>query len=399
MPGLSCVRLLVVAVLAVATVSCSSGPPKGVLNPVAVPPGTDLESIYVATTRAKPANDPVEMFDGNRSKVVQYAHLIVSIPPNHKPGEIEWPRSVPGDPTANFVTAQREYLLPDAFVADVRKAIASRPPKDRDILVFIHGYNTRFEEAVYRLAQIVHDSGFKGVPVLFTWPSRGALLAYPYDRESAVFSRDYLESTLRELARKSGASRIDVLAHSMGNFLFMETLRQAVIRGDGRFGGKLGQVMLAAPDIDIDVFKRQMSVIAPLHIPITVFVSRDDKALNISKMVWQSDARAGSLVVTDPETLEKMKEANITSIDLSDVKSDDSLNHGKFASSPDVVKLIGNRLAQDGGIKGRDPTLGDNIVGIGGALGRTVGGVAALPVKVLEGTAQGVAEGADAPAQ
>jgi esterase/lipase superfamily enzyme len=378
------------AVAALLALSACAGPTNGLLVPVAnIPADTSKVQLFVATSRARAKVEPENMFDGGRATQVSHARVLVSVPPAHQTGQLELPSRVPGDPQVNFVTADRSFLTDKQFFDDVRRSVAQRPPANRDILVFIHGYNTRFEDSVYRMAQIVHDSGFKGVPILFTWPSKGQLLAYPYDRESAVFSRDDLERTLVEIARTSGARKFDVLAHSMGNFLFVETLRQAVIRGNGRFNGKLGEVMLAAPDIDIDVFRRQMQTIAPLRLPITIFVSQDDKALKVSRLVWQSEQRAGAYTIKDPAMAKRLEELNITVIDLSDVKSSDSLNHGKFAASPDVVRLIGNRLAQDGGIQGRGATLGESLVVVGSSLGNTVGGVAAgvvaAPVRALEG--------------
>lgn len=382
-------RYLACAGLCLAVAACG-GVPKDVLNPVAsIPPDATPVPIFVATTRAPNAAEPDRMFGGERAKTINHASMVVSVPPGHQTGEIEWPSRSPGDPKVNFVTVNRDLLASDTFFDGIRKALAKKPAADRDVLVFIHGYNTRYEEAVYRLAQIVHDSGFKGVPVLFTWPSKGELLAYPYDRESAVYSRDDLEATLRGIGTKTGARRFDILAHSMGNFLMVETLRQAAIRGDGRFGGKLGQVMMAAPDIDIDVFRRQLQIVGVQKLPITVFVSKDDKALSFSKFVWQSTQRAGAYTVEDPEIAKRLEALNISVFDLSDLKTSDKLGHGKFAASPDVVRLIGTRLAADGGIKGRSATLGESIVVVGSSLGNTVGsvagGVVAAPVKVLSG--------------
>ena len=105
------------------------------------------------------------------------------------------------------------------------------------------------------------------------------MLAYPYDRDSAFYSRDFLELNLRAIARDLGASRMDLLAHSMGTLLTLETLRQAAIRGDGSFGGKLRDVMLAAPEVDLDVFKMQMRSIRR---PLTVFVSADGSSASAS---------------------------------------------------------------------------------------------------------------------
>ena len=80
----------------------------------------------------------------------------------------------------------------------------------------MHGFNNRFDDAVYRFAQIVHDSKVPAIPFLFTWPSRGEmkLRAYTYDRESANYSRDALESLLAMLAGFPEVTEVNLLAHS-----------------------------------------------------------------------------------------------------------------------------------------------------------------------------------------
>jgi esterase/lipase superfamily enzyme len=102
--------------------------------------------------------------------------------------------------------------------------MAAATPRHR-ALVFVHGFNNRFDDAAFRFAQIVHDTGAEVAPMLFTWPSRGSLFAYGYDRESTTYSRDALEQALNMLARDPAVSEIDILAHSMGNSLTLETLR------------------------------------------------------------------------------------------------------------------------------------------------------------------------------
>ena len=159
--------------------------------------------------------------------------------------------------------------------------------------MFVHGYNTRFEEAVYRFAQITHDAGAPVVPVLFTWPSRGKLFDYAYDRESATYSRDALEAVLQAMVKDPNVGEISVLAHSMGNFVAVEALRQMAIRNRS-LSPKIKDIMLAAPDIDVDVFRREIAEIeaSDKSPPITLFVSQgdQDRAARIS--------RAGSLMAT-----------------------------------------------------------------------------------------------------
>jgi esterase/lipase superfamily enzyme len=111
---------------------------------------------------------------------------------------------------------------------------------------------------------IVHDSGADVAPVLFTWPSRGSIFEYGYDRERANFSRDALEETLRRIASDPGVGEITVMAHSMGAWLVMETLCQMAIR-DGRVTAKVQKVILASPDLDIDVFATQRRGVGQPH--------------------------------------------------------------------------------------------------------------------------------------
>jgi len=340
--------------------------------------------IYVATTRV-PTAEPV-YFSGERQTRLSFARLDITVPRSHKAGELELPDRGPGDPSKHFTATHLQRLDLAPVIADVRREIMKRPANQRDVLVFVHGYNTNFADAAYRFAQIVYDSGFKGVPVLFSWPSRGELLAYPYDRESAYFSRDFLEANLRGIARDLGPGRMDILAHSMGTILTLETLRQAKIRGDGDFSGKLRDVMLAAPDVDLDVFKTLMYVIRR---PVTIFVSADDRALDFSRRFAGDKKRLGAVSAKDTEEVAELEKQGARLIDLSEISTSDSLNHAKFASSPRVVQLIGERLRQDKGVGFDGPRFGDKLGdvagGVVGTVGSTVGLVVTAPITILSG--------------
>lgn len=350
-------------------------------------PSTEIAGkveIFVATTREASA-EPV-YFNGERGPKLAFARLDFTVPRSHKPGELELPDSGPGDPARHFTVTGVQRLDLAPIVADVRREILRRPASERDVLVFVHGFNTNFADAAYRFAQIVHDSGFKGVPVLFTWPSRGQVFAYPYDRESAYYSRDFLELNLRAIARDLGTTRMDILAHSMGTLLTLEALRQASIRGDGSFGGKLRDVMLAAPDVDLDVFRTQMRQIKR---PVTVFVSADDRALDFSRRFAGDKTRLGAVSAKDTEIIAELEKLGASIIDLSEVSSGDSLNHVKFASSPKVVQLIGQRLQADKGIATAGPHFGDRLGdvagGVVGTVGSTVGLVVGAPLMIISG--------------
>ena len=168
------------------------------------------------------------------------------------------PSSPPGNPEHDFVILRADRM--DLAQAKANFDARVRRTPGRRVLIFVHGFNTRFEEAVYRFAQIVHDARVDVAPVLFTWPSGGNVTDYVYDRDSAVYSRDALEAVLQALVKDPAVDSISILAHSMGNYLAIESLRQMSIRDRG-LSPKIRDVMMASPDIDIDVFRRQIAEI------------------------------------------------------------------------------------------------------------------------------------------
>jgi esterase/lipase superfamily enzyme len=258
----------------------------------------------------------------------------------------------------------------------------------RHVLLFVHGFNNRFDDAVYRFAQIIHDSRVDAVPALFTWPSRGSVWAYGYDRESTNYSRDALEHLLQVLSKDPAVEEVSILAHSMGNWLALEALRQMAIR-NGRVSPKINAVMLAAPDVDVNVFKSQIATITEKDGPkITLFVSQDDRALAISRRVWGDIPRLGAIdPAVEPYKAELAAE-KITVIDLTKLTSDDRLNHAKFAESPEVVRLIGSRLASGQTVTDTHIGLGDRIAGVATGAASTVGSAAGLvlsaPIAIID---------------
>ena len=191
----------VVVIAAVTVLAGCAGQPKGVLTPVvAGAPQTESVEMIVATMR-DPTDVPGEMFSGERGLQPAFATITVSIPPPgvHAVGAVEWPKKLPPDPAKEFAVLQAEQIEREAARAWFHDRVAKAP--GRSTLIFVHGFNNRFEDAVFRFAQIAHDSDMQAVPVLFTWPSRGSMLAYGYDRESTNYSRDALELLLQVLAR------------------------------------------------------------------------------------------------------------------------------------------------------------------------------------------------------
>jgi len=300
--------------LAALAAGCSSRPYGNLVVGAGAPDASTVDML-VATTRAAVSGPPGVIFGGARGSGLDFANILISIPPDsaRTPGDVQWPSSPPGDPERSFVTLRVDRVDLAQARADFDARVART--SGRKVLVFVLGYNTRFEEAVYRFAQIVHDAHVDVAPVLFTWPSGGAAIDYIYDRDSAVYSRDALEA-----------------------------------------------VMLASPDIDVDVFRQQIAMIdaGPRPADFFLFVSRDDRALGLSSFLARGSTRIGALDPAKDPYRSILEQAGVHVIDLTSFASNDIANHGKFATG-EVVAAIGERLAEGQTLTDAKPGLVESL--------------------------------------
>ena len=361
-------RLIMAIVVSVSLSGCSSNPVAGFPSPSSEPaPGAIEHQLLVATTRERD-QEAGAFFSGERSDTLNYAAFMVSVPPSHIAGNIERPATPPGNPNNAFTLRRGEYLAGDAnFLRQLNSELAKRKPGNRKVLLFIHGYDTPFSESLYRLTQLDADSNSFAVPVLFSWASRGHLVDYIYDNNSATIARDQLVHTL-QLLFASNAEHIDILAHSMGNWVTVEALRQLSIAGRLSAHDKVDLIFLAAPDIDLDVFKSQLRQFKEPRKPFYVIVSRNDLALGFSSLIAGNKARLGS----DPNT-EELTSLGATVIDMTDVGSSDPVNHDKYAQLAKIAPQLTSVLAR--GVD-RNEIAGSGAVT--GAGGRGASGSASL---------------------
>ena len=332
--------------------------------------GARKHDIFIATTRALDAN-PAIMYSGERSDEIGLARISVSVPPNHVPGKIERPNSLPPDPRTEFTVLDPvTYTDERAFLEGLRSELATRRKGERNVLLFVHGFNTTLPAAALRVAQFVEDTGYSGVPVLFSWASRGKVFDYVYDLNSALHARDDLIKTARLLAQTE-AEGFDIVAHSMGNFLTVEAMRQAKLEGRFNTSGRLRNIILASPDIDIDVFKKQIAPFPKKNRRFYVLISEDDKALSLSRRI------AGGINRVGDASADELAELGATVIDLSQVNDKSSLNHAKFADSPEVVQLIGNGILAGNTLQTSERR--------GGLVGGLAAGLTAIPAAIASG--------------
>ena len=307
-------------------------------TPAASVEGVSRHRIFITSTREASEITGV-LFSGERAPALGLASVDVTVPPTHVTGELERPRRLPPDPATEFaVINPAVYSTDAAFIAEVNRELARRPPGERKILLFVHGYNNTASDAILRLGQFVEDTGFQGVPVLFTWASAAKAPRYVYDLNSALVARSKVDDMAAILGRTQATS-IDIFAHSMGSFLTMEGLVDA--QQEGRLGKRnaVDSIMLASPDIDIDLFRTQLAQLPrPLIERMYLLVSTDDAALRFSRRIAGGVPRVGAA------NTEELEGLGLTVIDLSQIEDSSSGSHSKFAGSPEVVKLIGAGL-------------------------------------------------------
>ncbi|MFD0980436.1 alpha/beta hydrolase [Tropicimonas aquimaris] len=317
--------------------------------------------IFIATTRA-PSSEPGVFFSGQRSGKLRFATVDVQIPPNHVIGQVERPRSLPPDPDRHFVISNPQTLDGKGLLSEAESVGRTMPRGERKLLIWVHGFNTTLTDAVLRLAQFVEDTGFDGVPLLFSWASDGRLTSYVYDINSALIARDAISEVASTLGRSSFDS-IDIVAHSMGNFVAMEAIRGGSQQNVYDSTGKLANVILAAPDIDYELFAAQVSSIPPEKRRFFVLISDDDEALRLSGFLARRP-RVGNVGA------DHLTRLGVNVIDLSQVQDTSSIHHTKFSDAPEVVKLLGSRILAGDSYTTRNPSLlGQGIIiGTGGAL-------------------------------
>ena len=334
--------LKLIAVLVAITVSaCATRPTPLMLPTGSVVQGAKTVNVMTVSTRKK-SSLPGEVYTGERGEMATMMAIKVAIPPTHNKGQLNWPQNNPaGDPHTEFTTVSKTDI--DDTDEEILSWFNNQQTEGR-VLIFVHGFNVKYSEAVYRVAQISNDLETQAAPVLFTWPSRGKFLSYLYDKESATYSRDALEDVVRAAVDAPEVKEISIFAHSMGAWLTMEALRQRSIRKGG-LDAKIKHVVLASPDIDSDVFVRQFESLGDTRPKFTFVISKDDLALKISRFISGNADRMGMVDLTQRDYMDRFRETKgVNVIDLSKLSTGSLTGHSKFSTEEGVIDLISDLL-------------------------------------------------------
>ncbi|MBN2476555.1 MAG: alpha/beta hydrolase [Pirellulales bacterium] len=274
---------------------------------------------------------PSELTYGYQRGALQLGTCEVSIPKSHEVGELESPSIVRfefrEDPSRHVVLLNVESLPSAKFYDAVKACVAGS--RRKAAFVFVHGYNVSFESAARRTAQMSYDLKFDGAPIFYSWPSQGGLLDYTIDENNVVWTVPHLRQFLTDVAERSGATEVHLIAHSMGNRALTSALRDLSFEPEAA-RPKFHQVVLTAPDIDAEVFKHDVAPrIVKTAQRVTLYASSNDKALASSKQI-HAYPRAGDsgqqlLVLPDIDTID------VSAVDTS------LLGHSYYGSNDTVL--------------------------------------------------------------
>jgi esterase/lipase superfamily enzyme len=254
----------------------------------------NLVKIFYATDRAIKSSDEngntLYANERNRRGELLYGTCDVSIPFSHTRGKIEvpsiwkfWKFEFRENPRKHIVLLKTLQQQSDIFFQQMRDTIDR--DKTKSAFVFIHGYNVHFEDAAKRTAQLAFDLKFTGAPILYSWPSRARVKAYSSDAETIELTKPQLVNFLAEIAKRSGARVIHLIAHSMGNRALVRALNEIACRQVVKNRPKFRQIVLAAPDVNRDEFTLLADGVRKMGRRVTLYGSSKDIPLYFSKRV------------------------------------------------------------------------------------------------------------------
>jgi esterase/lipase superfamily enzyme len=291
-------------------------------------------SVWFGTNRQpKDASDYRKGFSGRRDSRMHLGVCKVFVPESHiigSTGSSWWRRLVKRvDDRLKLTDIKR--LKEAKFWEDVKSQLQRLRISDREAVIFIHGYNVSFEDAAIRAAQLGTDLSVRGCMAFYSWPSRGKTRLYANDEATIEASEAYIAQFLTDFAERSGASKIHIIAHSMGNRGVLRAVNRIATAAVRRTGKAFDQVILAAADVDTDTFKQLYKAYRKISRRTTLYASSKDRAVGISNWLHGYD-RVG---LTPPVTvLPGIDTIVATNADVT------MLGHGYVAESRGVLTDI-----------------------------------------------------------
>lgn len=288
------------------------GPTFDLAEPIERPLNYTVVKIFYATDRKQTGEQsPGKFYGGERSEEdsLIFGTCDVSIPRDHLLAHIErpsWRNLYREDPAKHVVLLSLNTQTKDNYFSELSADVISS--KRKQVLVFIHGFDVNFEEGAWRMAQLAYDLGFDGPPILYSWPSIGRLRDYTVDEATFEWCVPHLKGLLKDIGEKCGAQMVHVVAHSMGNRILANALKEIALTAPQNELPLVQEVILTAPDIDAGVFRQIAGEIQKAAKRVTLYASSNDKALEASKKIHggprAGDSGEGIVVVPGVDTID-----------------------------------------------------------------------------------------------
>jgi esterase/lipase superfamily enzyme len=307
----------------------------------------DVVPVFYGTDRQRREEPKRISYGAERARRLELGRAMVTVPKTHQVPNIERPFAVripftnitvyeqAEDPKHHFTLRDLKALTREQFLELVRERISGSVAFKDQAVVFVHGYNTAFEYAVFRTAQMAYDLKFDSASFLYSWPSEAGITGYGYDRESSEQAEPYLREYLELVLKETGAKSVSVIAHSMGNMPLLRVLQ--ALGPSLPPGVQLNQIILAAPDVDRNLFENLAANIMQYGRGITLYCSSNDRAMAAARRVAGGVPRAGDVPADGPIVL-----AGIDTIDVSQTSTDYlALNHSAYAETGALLNDIG----------------------------------------------------------
>ena len=272
---------------------------------------------------------------------------LVTVPKTHQVPNIERPFAIripyfqvtlyegAEDPKSHFTIKEMSVLSREQFLAKARERGGRQP-------IFQGsggGVRARLRrstfECLYRTAQIASTSSSMVPPFFIAGPRSVTVAGYGYDRESSVQAEPYLRQYLELVLKETGAKEVSVIAHSMGDLPLLQVLRDL-----GPTLGphvRLNQIIMAAPDIDRNVFENIAADLQKYGRGLTLYASANDRAMQAARRVAGGIPRAGDVPLEGPIIIEGIDTIDVTHTSLDYL----ALNHSIYAEKSALLNDIG----------------------------------------------------------
>lgn len=317
--------------------------------------GAMLVKVYYATDRQfRPAEKSYGWQPNRQAPHLSYGSVLVSVPKNRAYGRMPqspwWHFNLKKDAKKYMLIQETQRWSRTGFLAAVKERMRAVPGRQA-AFIYIHGYSNSFTDAALRTAQMAVDLDVGAMPVFYSWPSKGELAGYIFDQNSVEWTQIHLQDFLADFADHSTATDIYIIAHSMGNRPATIALTN-LLEKRPELLARFKQVILAAPDINAEVFREQIAPrLASLGLPVTLYASKNDKAIRTSYQFagWDRIGDIRGDIVSIP---------GLDFIDASNVTMN-FVGHDYVASNrallTDIATMIktGGRAKDRGGLRGK----------------------------------------------